>query len=99
MHRDIAITQTTPRAWCAALLCSCLALGLLLAPEDSHAARKKKTTDAATSEPVKKKSSVKVKPQATRSDSQESTAERDRRLYRECKGRPNAGACAGYTRR
>lgn len=27
----------------------------------------------------------------------ESTAERDRRLLRECKGRPNAGACAGYT--
>jgi hypothetical protein len=27
----------------------------------------------------------------------ESTAERDRRLLRECKGRPNAGACAGFT--
>lgn len=31
-------------------------------------------------------------------DSSESTAERSRRLLRECKGRPNAGACAGYTR-
>ncbi|BDT67225.1 hypothetical protein os1_13960 [Comamonadaceae bacterium OS-1] len=31
-------------------------------------------------------------------DSSESTGERDRRLLRECKGRPNAGACAGYTR-
>jgi hypothetical protein len=30
--------------------------------------------------------------------SEESTAERDRRLYRECQGRPNAGACAGYAR-
>jgi len=28
--------------------------------------------------------------------SAESTSERDRRLYRECKGRPNAGACMGY---
>lgn len=28
----------------------------------------------------------------------ETTAERDRRLMRECKGRPNAGACLGYTR-
>lgn len=27
----------------------------------------------------------------------ETTAERDRRLLRECKGRPNAGACLGYT--
>lgn len=30
--------------------------------------------------------------------SAESTAERDRRLRRECRGRPNAGACLGYTR-
>ncbi|APW37746.1 hypothetical protein RD110_11505 [Rhodoferax koreense] len=28
---------------------------------------------------------------------EESTAERDRRLLRECKGRANAGACLGYT--
>ncbi|WP_296873491.1 hypothetical protein [Tibeticola sp.] len=28
--------------------------------------------------------------------SAETTAERDRRLRRECKGRPNAGACLGY---
>ena len=27
---------------------------------------------------------------------QESARERERRLLRECKGRPNAGACAGY---
>jgi hypothetical protein len=27
----------------------------------------------------------------------ESTAQRDARLKRECKGRPNAGACLGYT--
>ena len=26
----------------------------------------------------------------------ETIAERDRRLLRECKGRPNAGACEGY---
>ncbi len=30
-------------------------------------------------------------------DSSESSSERDRRLLRECKGRVNAGACAGYT--
>lgn len=30
--------------------------------------------------------------------SAESRPERDRRLMRECKGRPNAGACEGYTR-
>jgi hypothetical protein len=30
--------------------------------------------------------------------SAESRAERDKRLTRECKGRPNAGACEGYAR-
>ena len=28
--------------------------------------------------------------------SQETTKERERRLLRECKGRPNAGACEGF---
>jgi hypothetical protein len=28
----------------------------------------------------------------------ETTRERERRLTRECKGRPNSGACEGYTR-
>lgn len=36
---------------------------------------------------------------APRSASEETKAERDRRLYRECKGLPNAGACRGYTQR
>lgn len=40
----------------------------------------------------------KVKIQNNRSSSEETSAERDRRLYRECQGRPNSGACAGYTR-
>ncbi len=29
--------------------------------------------------------------------SAENTTERERRLRRECKGRPNAGACSGFT--
>ena len=79
-----------------ALLCACMAAALITAPDSAHAARKKKT-DAATSQPAKKSGAVKVKHQ--RSPSEESTAERDRRLYRECRGRPNAGACLGYTQR
>ncbi|WP_051303666.1 hypothetical protein [Comamonas composti] len=46
-----------------------------------------------------KRQSNRIKLAPTRSSSEESTAERDRRLYRECQGRPNAGACAGYTQR
>lgn len=30
--------------------------------------------------------------------SEEAPAVREKRLLRECKGRPNAGMCAGYTR-
>ncbi|MCE1251360.1 MAG: hypothetical protein LWW82_11640 [Comamonadaceae bacterium] len=33
---------------------------------------------------------------APRSSSEESRAERERRLQRECRGLPNAGACLGY---
>lgn len=80
-----------------ALLCACMATALLAAPDTAHAARKKKTDDTATSQTAKKSGTVKIKHQ--RSSSEESTGERDRRLYRECKGRPNAGACLGYTQR
>ena len=48
---------------------------------------------ADTAKPKKKKKSASVKYDK---GSAESTAERDRRLKRECKGRPNAGACLGY---
>jgi hypothetical protein len=46
--------------------------------------KKKKATDDSAQERIHRGSG-------------ESTTERDRRLLRECKGRPNAGACAGYT--
>ncbi|WP_232476538.1 MULTISPECIES: hypothetical protein [unclassified Acidovorax] len=74
-----------------------MALGLLAPSPSAQAAPQKSAAVTGASTPTKKKGSVKVKHQ--RSPSEESTAERDRRLYRECKGLPNAGACLGYTRR
>lgn len=68
-----------------------LLLAIAMPPEDAWAARKKKTEAAQT---PKKPPKVKVKRQ--RSSSAETPAERDRRLLRECKGLPNAGACRGY---
>lgn len=50
-----------------------------------------------TSEPSARPHKVRVK--QSRSPAEESSAERDRRLYRECAGRPNAGACLGYTQK
>lgn len=79
----------------SALLCACICLCVFSAVPEAHAARKK--TTQSDSVPAQKKGSVKVKQH--RSPSQETTAERDRRMYRECWGRPNAGACLGYTRR
>lgn len=76
-----------------------IAIGLsLLAP--SFAALCKELTRNQTTSNDKansKKNGTKVTHH--RSPSQETRTERDRRLYRECKGMPNAGACLGYTRR
>lgn len=69
-----------------------LALGCTLATPSQAATDGK----ASTAKTAKKKS---IKVHAPRSTSEESAAERDRRLYRECKGMPNAGACLGYTRK
>lgn len=77
----------SPRFFYLALLLAAIAMP----PEEAWAARKTKTE--ATQAP-KKPAKVKVKRQ--RSSSAETPAERDRRLLRECKGLPNAGACLGY---
>jgi len=64
-----------------------------------HAANTKQASPPGSNvaQTTKKSRSVKVKHQQNHSG--ETTAERDRRLYRECQGLPNAGACRGYTRR
>jgi len=64
---------------------------LMTAPAHAETGKPKKPAAAETAK--KKKGSA---PKFVNSSSQETTAERDRRLYRECKGRPNAGACLGY---
>ncbi|WP_326533759.1 hypothetical protein [Pseudorhodoferax sp.] len=68
------------------LRAACLALGLLAALPAGAA----KAQDSAA--PKKKVAAPKFIPNST----QESARERERRLLRECKGRPNAGACSGY---
>ncbi len=65
-----------------------IALGANTAPKSAR---------QTATQPTKKKGSLKIKHQ--RSPSEETSAERDRRLTRECKGAPNAGACLGYTRK
>ncbi|GHD02148.1 hypothetical protein GCM10007320_61130 [Pseudorhodoferax aquiterrae] len=68
------------------LSAACLALGLWTALPAAAA-------KAENGPPPKRKAAA---PKFIPSSTQESARERERRLLRECKGRPNAGACAGY---
>lgn len=45
---------------------------------------------------AKSKRSQQVRILPSQNNSGETPAQRDRRLYRECRGLPNSGACAGY---
>jgi hypothetical protein len=90
---DALLARTAVRH---ALLAAGVALSLITSP--SYALAKRSGNDPATAAnaPSKKKSVNKVTYQ--RSSSEETPAQRDRRMYRECKGMHNAGACRGYTR-
>lgn len=68
----------------ACVLCALFSLSAT-ATDDSYAAKRRYNQHRAGKNKVDKGSG-------------ETTAERDRRLSRECKGMPNAGACLGYTR-
>ena len=70
-----------PRLVGGLLLALCLSLSLATPVE----AKKKRDKPAAVT--IKK---------GQPTGSGETRAERDRRLTRECRGRPNAGACLGY---
>ena len=72
-----------------ALLC---AAALLCMGADAAETKAKKSKPQATqSAHAKKAGRIKFE-----KGSGETRAERDRRLQRECKGMPNAGACLGY---
>ncbi|KQP22042.1 hypothetical protein [Pseudorhodoferax sp. Leaf267] len=72
-------------------LAICLAATILATASLPATATPAKKQDGAAS-PSKRTAAPKFIP----SSSQESPKERERRLLRECKGRPNAGACAGF---
>ncbi len=80
------------RALTSALGMGVLAISMVALPVgDAWAARKKAQPGA--NQPAK---TAQHKAKRAKSQSGESTADRDRRLSRECKGLPNAGACLGY---
>ena len=88
------VSAPQKRLFCS-LSAIALALCLMASPEIALAKTTQDGKPASTSRTVKKKGAG--KPPTQQSTSEETRAERDRRMYRECKGLPNAGACRGYT--
>ena len=72
-----------------------LGLGWLAAAPASGATDNFTAVNAAD-KPTKKPKQAKAPKPPTDKGSSESKPERDKRLMRECRGRPNAGACEGY---
>ncbi len=70
---------------CTAVLFGAFALGPLQAQEAAFVPTATKVRQAKRSKPP------------TNTGYGETRAERDKRLQRECRGKPNAGACEGYS--
>jgi hypothetical protein len=100
MHITIKDRETAMkiRHWASTLASVGLGLGWLAAMPASGATDNF-TAVTAADKPAKKPNQAKQtkapKP-PTDKGSAESKPERDKRLIRECRGRPNAGACEGY---
>lgn len=77
-----------------------LSLGLTLSAGSANATRITQRDSAQTapapSAKSKSKRSQQVRITSSQNNSGETPAQRDRRLYRECRGLPNSGACVGY---
>ena len=89
--------QAWARPWSQTLTSTTLALALAgLVP--SSAAVETFTASSSADKPVKGQKPKAAKAPKPTSDkgSAEGRTERDKRLLRECRGRPNAGACEGY---
>jgi hypothetical protein len=92
MHASAKFRLTQPRRLMLLGLCALTALALTATPAEAAKRKKKKAPATGQAEP---KQAGKAK---FYRGSEETVSERERRLYRECQGRPNAGACAGYAR-
>ena len=68
----------------------------LLAAVPASGATDHFTAVTAADKPTKKPKQTKGPKPPTDKGSAESKSDRDKRLIRECRGRPNAGACEGY---
>ena len=90
---------TTPALRRTLLPIAALVLAASLYAPDTQAAKRKSTAACRTDVTLSQADELRchaTKTRYIRSDSDETRAERERRLKRECKGRPNAGMCLGF---
>ena len=97
MMHPAPISHLRRHSW-ALLFLAAFSLGLHAS--DAHAAKRKKAkVDCRADVEMSKADELRchaVKTRYIKSPSEETRAERERRLKRDCKGRPNAGACLGF---
>jgi hypothetical protein len=96
-HRALPLTHMPRRRALTLALFAMVAAPLAAVAQDTTPPKKKKKKKSSTNAAAAGGAKPVGKTTFPRG-SEETTAERDRRLYRECQGRPNAGACAGYAR-
>ncbi len=90
-------TQAWVPPWTHTLTSAALALALAgLAPSSAAVETFTATTGAEKPAKGQKPKAAKAPKPASDKGSAEGKAERDKRLLRECRGRPNAGACEGF---
>ena len=90
-------SRSWAHSWSQTLANAALALALAgLAPSSWAVETFTATTGADKPAKGKKPKAAKAPKPASDKGSAEGRAERDKRLLRECQGRPNAGVCEGY---
>jgi hypothetical protein len=97
MHSTTKHREYAMKIWHSASTLVSVVLGLgWLAAVPASGATDNFTAMTAADKPSKKPKQAKAPKPPTDKGSAESKPERDKRLMRECRGRPNAGACEGY---
>ena len=90
-------SRSWAHSWSQTLANAALALALAgLAPSSAAVETFTATTGAEKPAKGQKPKAAKAPKPASDKGSAEGRSERDKRLLRECRGRPNAGACEGY---
>ena len=96
MMHPAPISHLRRHSW-ALLFLAAFSLGLHAS--DAHAAKRKSKAACRADVEMSKADELRchaVKTRYIKSSSEETRVERERRLKRECKGRPNAGMCLGF---